>query len=350
MENSTEAFQSTAGEVFDKDKFIMEGERRSSGFQKIWNISNNIQGYTLMITIPIGIVLNVLTIFTFLKIKFNKTTAGIHLLCLAISEVLLLVGFGISWHWPYKFNFTHTVFCMIENFLVLSQQTWSSLLMVTLTVERFFAITFPLKFKKWNAKRISKVSIVCFAIVSCIFGCLSAARTTLFEAKDHNRCKHNPDFEELNNFFDSVATRILLYGSCPVLTFIFTVLIANQLYKQRKVRNTMVQEGPSVAKHKEFMITLMLFLVACMFLISKIFQTTIWYLLVHVSKSSVHFKHAAIASHYARIVLVLNHSLNSLVCLIFLKSFRKAFVSLICCKWRGVKIEPTGNTSLSWEW
>ncbi len=144
-------------------------------------------------------------------------------------------------------------------------------------------------------------------------------------------------------FSNRVSTRIFLYGVCPLLTFIFTLLIASQLYKQRKVRNTLGQGSQTNSKYNEFRISVMLFVIACMFLLSKIFQTTVWYLLVYSSKTSVHFERVSVASHYARILLVLNHSLNSLVCIIFMKSFRKAFVSIICCKWNVVGIEPAGN-------
>ncbi len=192
MENSTETLHE---ERSDKEKSLRQHTN------SLWDISNNIQGYSLMFMIPLGIVFNLLTVFTFLKIKYYKTSTGLNLLCLACSEFLLLVGFAMSSQWPYHINFTYSGFCIMRNFILLSQQIWSGFLMVCITVEKYLAVAFPLKFKTWNIKKISKISISVFGILSCIFGGLSASRMILIKSGDHNKCKHNPNFDELNSFF-----------------------------------------------------------------------------------------------------------------------------------------------------
>ncbi len=83
---------------------------------------------------------------------------------------------------------------------------------------------------------------------------------------------------------------------------------------------------------KEFVISLMLFLVACMFLASKIIQVTIWYIREYSHKNSLQFQHASVAMQYARLLIILNHSANSLIYIVFFQKFRKAFLGLLCFK------------------
>ncbi len=328
MENSTQVMESSM-EAGNHGNIVRESS--PSNYIKVLNISHDILEYTSMFVIPIGIFLNLLTVFTFLKIKYHKTSTGLNLLCLALSEFFLLVGFAISWRRPYHVTYTHSVHCIIENFIVSSQQTWSGLLMVSTTIERYVAVAFPLKIKTWNLKRISKICIVMFALISCVLGGLSAARMTLFDNKGQNQCRNNPKFVELNTFSNMFTYTILSFGLCPVLTFIFTVLIAHQLYKHKQARNTVVQDRQT-NQNKEFRITLMLFIVACMFLFAKMFQIIIWYMRNYSNRRSIHFQHAHISSNFARICVILNHSANSLVYIIFFKKFREGLLSWFCCK------------------
>ncbi len=250
--------------------------KRILQFLKLLDISNSIRVYTSMSFIPIGMLLNFLTVIVFLKIKTHKTSTGLHLLCLAVSEFFLLLGLSVGMPWPLRIKHFHVSFCMIMNFFVSSQQTWAGFLLVSMTIERYLSITCPFKVKSWNLKRISKVSVLIFAILSCILGGLSAPRW-IVDNRTY-KCKNNPSFQELIDFSNTFTYTVLGFGLCPILTFVFTVLIAHQLYKQKKTRNAMVQEGQANNNEsKEFIISLMLFLVACMFLISKIIQVTIWY-------------------------------------------------------------------------
>ncbi len=251
-----------------------------ASFFKMLAIANDFREYSFMVILPVGIVLNFLTIVTFVKVKMHKSSTGLHLTSLAISESLLLMAFAFYWGRSYRFNYTNSVHCIIENFAISSMQTWSSLLMVSTTVERYVAIAFPLKVKSWNLKLISEISVSCSVFLSLVYAGLSAARRTLIKGSVHNSCGIIPNFEEENMILNKVTT-IFGYGfslSYPVLTFIFTVLIAHQIYKQKKARNTLVQEGQISNSNKEFRISLMLFVVACMFLVSSFFYTLTWFI------------------------------------------------------------------------
>ncbi len=221
---------------------------QNSHFLKTLKISNDIREYSLMVILPVGIVLNFLTIVTFLKIKMHKTSTGLHLVFLAISEFLLLVAFTFYWGRLYKFNYTNSVHCFLETVALSSPQTWSGFLMASTTVERFIAVAFPMKVKMWNLKIISKASIFCSALVSLVLGGLSASTKLLEKSENHNTCATNAKFEDLNKVTNTVTYTILGFGMCPLLTLFFTVLIVFKLY-----RNKLGQLWPK--KHKQLLET-----------------------------------------------------------------------------------------------
>ncbi len=287
-----------------------------------------------MIISPLGIILNLLTISIFVKLKTHKTSTGLHLVCLAFSEALLLLGFGMSRLWVQKISNLHVSYCIFKNFLSASQQIWSGLLLVAMTIERYISIAFLLKVKSWNLKRISKILISIFAILSCLLGGMSAARRVVDRRRVPNICGNNPNLMELSEISNTLIYTILGFGLCPILTFIFTVLIAYQLFKQKRARNAMVQDDQSNnnSNSKEFTITLMLFLVASLFLVSKFVQVTVWYIRNYSYRDSILFQHAAIAFNFARLLVIINHSANSVIYIIFFENFRKALLALLCCR------------------
>ncbi len=271
MENSTDITNIPA-EISNQHNATGDTQQRILQFLKLLGISNSIRVYISMSFIPIGLFLNLSTVVVFLQIRIYKTSTGLHLLCLAVSEFFLLLGSSMSLPWPLRIKHFHVSFCMIMNFFIPSQQTWAGFLLVSMTIERYLSITFPLKVKSWNLKRISKVSILTFAILSCILGGLHAPRWIVDQRTYKWKINHN--FQELIHLSNTFI--VLGFGLCPILTFVFTVLIAHQLYKQKKARNALVQEGQTNNNDsKEFIISLMLFLVACMFLASKVIQVTI---------------------------------------------------------------------------
>ncbi len=331
MNNSTRWLDLPQEETFT-DNGTRQLNEKTSQYVRLMNMSNNIMVYGGMVIIPIGIVLNLLTVITFLKIKIQKSTAGLHLLCLAISEFILLLASAVYWPWPYRIKYLPVTYCIITNFIISSQQTWAGLLMVSMIVERYISVAFPLKVKSWNLKRISKVSISFLGICSLIMGGLSGARRSVNSNVVPNQCVNNPFFKELNVFSSIFTYTVVGFGLCPIITFIFTFLIAHQLFKQKNARNTILSTRQT--NNKEFTITLMLFLVSCLFLVSKTFAIITWQMMQNFGRNSAYFQHASVAYFYARLLLLINHSMNSFVYVIFFHEFRKAFAAMLCFKYK----------------
>ncbi len=328
MDNSTQ-FTNLMKENSDQQNTARQRNDDFLQFLKLLNVANNVRNNIAMFLLPIGIVFNFISVATFLKIRIWKTSTGLHLVCLALSECLLLVGYAIPLPWPYRINNFHVSFCIIRNFIVSSQQTWNGLLMVSMTIERYISVAFPLKVKSWNLKGISKVLISFLGICSLIMGGLSGARRSVNSNKVPHQCRNNQNLVEITYVSNMFTYTVVGYGLAPVLTFLFTVLIAHQLHKQRKARKVMIQEGQS-NNNKEFTITAMLFLVACLYLVSKIFFVVTWYVKTYPDRNSPHFRHASVGYSYARLLIFINHSMNSLVYIIFFKAFREAFVAILC--------------------
>ena len=75
----------------------------------------------------------------------------------------------------------------------------------------------------------------------------------------------------------------------------------------------------------------MLFLVATLFLISKFVFISFWYIRNYSSRMSIHFQYASVGFNLARLLILANHSANSIVYIIFFKSFRETLFLLLCC-------------------
>ncbi len=328
MENSTQ-FIDLIQDNSDQQNTTRENNYDIIQFLKLLNVANNVRVYISMFLLPIGIIMNLLSVVTFVKIRIWKTSTGLHLVCLALSECLLLVGYTVSLPWPHRIKTFHDSFCIIRNFTISSQQTWNGLLMVSMTIERYISVAFPLNVKSWNLKRISKVSITFLGVCSLTLGALSGARRSVNSSAVPNKCKDNPNLVELSYVSNMFTYTVVGYGLAPVLTFLFTVLIAHQLHKHRKARKVIIQEGQS-NNNKEFTITAMLFLVACLYLVSKIFVIVTWFVKTYSNRNSIHFQHASFGYSYARLLIFVYHSMNSLVYIVFFKAFRQAFVAILC--------------------
>ena len=75
-------------------------------FVKQMGLSTKTKDYISMLVIPVGFVLNLLTVVTFLRIKLYESPTGLHLFSLAVSEFLMFFGFGMTVPWPFRAKFS----------------------------------------------------------------------------------------------------------------------------------------------------------------------------------------------------------------------------------------------------
>lgn len=134
--------------------------------------SKAINFYFSAYIVPIGIVLNIFSIFIFLRRKFNSLPAmRFYYIGLAIYDILALSNsiFFIQL-FPYlNINFTNTSefackFLMIWRRAVIQSPSW---VLVAITLDRFKSVYFPTRFKIME-KRFS-IILVLFSVYFFIF-------------------------------------------------------------------------------------------------------------------------------------------------------------------------------------
>ncbi len=292
-------------------------------------ITQQIEMYGTLVFAPLGIMFNLLSSIIFVKLKFQKSAAGLHLLLFTVSETLMLVGILMSrpMTWAQHTNIPvvdrlHTTYCFVVQFIFSSQLVWSSLLLLTATIERFVAVTFPLRAKSWNLWRVSKIMATTNTFISFVLGIIGGLGKTLNKNTFPNSCKDNPKHEMLTLLTRIVTYTVLGNTIGPILVLIFTVLIARTIYKQFLIRKNLACQADT-QRTKEFHITVMLFITACVFLMSRIFLIIVWYLRTKTNFHQVSTTIFPLALFFG----TMSHSVNFLVYLYFFQNFRKVFIS-----------------------
>ena len=131
--------------------------------------------YSVLIISPVGVLLNVLALIVFIKIKNYKTSTGLLLVCIAIADICVLIGMVVTRAFVFESSFnmfnSHAVkyiLCKGGPFVYYTGLVWSGLLLTSVTIERFICITFVLKVKTWNLLKFSKYLARLYLIGSVI--------------------------------------------------------------------------------------------------------------------------------------------------------------------------------------
>ena len=149
-----------------------------------------------------------------------------------------------------------------------------------------------------------------------------------------SKSEHVKIFETL----DQIINTIIANGICAGLIVVFTVLIAKNLYSYKRQRNVL-SENVTDGSDQEFRITLMLFTVACLFIITRIPEILTYQIVFYCFSNTIESPmchNVKIFWPLSSLLVVINHSANFFIYTIFFKSFRGS-----CCKWGGGR--PTGG-------
>ena len=128
--------------------------------------------YGLLILIPLGIVLNSVSLTVFQKSKAFSTSTGNHLKGISVSDTIILVGLlltNTNKYWEETLGFPdihakNNMSSKISTFILGVGNASAGLIMSSATIERFLAIAFPLKYRSWNTIRPSKIMLTVFFI------------------------------------------------------------------------------------------------------------------------------------------------------------------------------------------
>ena len=239
--------------------------------------------YTNVVLSPVGIILNLLSFVIFCKIKSYNSATGTHLMCIAIADNCVIIGTFLEQSLIYT-QFSKipdlpsmNIFLCKGNAVFHSGSIlWSGLLLVSATVERFLCVAFPLKVQNWNMLKISRIlNIIYFLVSFAVNGPVTYGHHFSSEQNFTFYQKKLYDVTSFVSGLDLIVNSVVAGVIIPIIILIFTTSIAILLFRAKARRNTLSKKMTS-NENREFKITFMLFIVAILFLITRIFSTIIW--------------------------------------------------------------------------
>ncbi len=215
-------------------------------------------------------------------------------------------------------------------------RVWSGLLLASATTERFLCVAFPLRVKSWNLLFVTKFLMCLYAAVSVILGSIHAysLQHVPVIGRDRSSCQANPYHLNLRKFTANVTFTFIANGICPCLIFVFTILIAIYLFKYKAQRRVLTHNS-SMVESKEFTITLMLFIIACTDLVSRLFQMAVWHVRNYYQTrrwlTNETYINGTIIWPITNVLIVIKHSLNFFIYMVFFEKFRQTFKRYFAC-------------------
>ena len=192
--------------------------------------------YTFPILIIVGTICNILTFLVMRRKKLRNQSTGYYMAVLAVAdELALLVGCLSGWLMSYKnFNILSisSYACKIFSVVLYTTFDFSVWLVVIMTIERFIAVTFPLKSMYFCTVKKAKVATL---ILTCILFAINShfliTHSTVYDKNGTLGC--DSANETFNYFIKHIWPWIdaSKYAFVPFLTIlIFNVLIIYNLF------------------------------------------------------------------------------------------------------------------------
>ena len=209
---------------------------------------------------------------------------------------------------------------------------WSGLLLASATVERYYCIAFPLKFRSWNVNKISKILNVTYFFAS--FALNIPVAHDVYSKKVDNEAVCDFNAGGVSKIADLVINGVLSHIIVTMIILIFTVAIAVYLKKMRKNRKTLSQ-SIVIQRSKEFVITTMLFAIACLFLVTRLPIVIVYEVSRYLEIDNfddTRWQFFGISWYTGILLLVINYSTNFVIYMIFFKEFRDKCFAIVTCK------------------
>ena len=286
----------------------------------------------------LGLFLNTATFVVFYTMKSHRTSTGLHLMATAVVDNCLLVGFYFSGPGQ-RSNLTNIpnvaginlTLCRLFHFLMGFGFVQSAILLASVTIERYVSIAYPLKVKSWNLLRVSKVLILVFCVISVVWNAAYVNVVGIIHYEDFSFCTQRP---ELMNMLVTVISSVVTNIVCSSLILIFTILMAVSLFTIKNNRNILIRNNRSISEGaKEYKITIMVFLVAVLFILFR-FPTVIitqWISFYPrpIRENDQIYVDLLFSASICNILMVISHSVNFVMYITFMRSFRGTCFKLI---------------------
>ena len=287
--------------------------------------------YTDLVIFPFGIILNIFCLITFVISKIYQSPTGLILTYLAIFDNMVLISLFILITVTFSQHISipsianaSSLICQGSHFFLNAGFFLSGLLLAFSTIERYISVRFPLQVKSWNLDVKTKIFLTVFITTASVLSSFTFLCYDIIPL-DFDMCLPSPKYEQFCFISEMFVNTVLSNGLCTLLIFIFTILTSIELFTMKRRRAEMGKEST-----KEFAITVMLVTVATLFLILRIpemilFQ--IWNYFMTNNMAGPVADNVFVAWPLSSIFITVNHSINFIIYMIFLKEFRNTFFS-----------------------
>ena len=126
----------------------------------------------------------------------------------------------------------------------------------------------------------------------------------------------------------TIFIMVIANGTCGVVILIFTIIIIALLFHQSRKRDVLSNNDVSSSSKKEVRISVMLVTIALLFVFLRFPKVIIMKFILANSGDPLLVQSV---SKLVTFLKVVNHSVNFIVYVIFLESFRKSFFEIFSC-------------------
>lgn len=136
---------------------------------KTYQIARKINDIGLSVMIPVGIVGNTLSIIVLGHRRNLHVSCSVYMVALACSDNgLLMVAAYVLYNQIVMKSRIDDVACKTSTYLIYVLTTYSTLLIVFVTLDRLIAVRFPLKAKQYCTSMSAFIKSLCLAIVAVV--------------------------------------------------------------------------------------------------------------------------------------------------------------------------------------
>ena len=135
----------------------------------------DIRFYSLGIIIPLGLLGNLVSVFVFITSQLRRKTAGQYFVALALVDNVILIGelclwMNISAHEGrdvgVEFMRVNDTACQLVHYIRYLVRVWSSLIVMTISIERLVVIISPFNTKRYSTPKKARIIILILLVFS----------------------------------------------------------------------------------------------------------------------------------------------------------------------------------------